>query len=136
MTAAALADLMDVASTFSAASALGFMAQPLLQQGQGQGLFTGAAAAHRIEQGQRLPQGRVALRHLGNTRMARKLSTKKGREIYAKRKTIPESVFGQIKEGRGLRRFLMRGLEKVYGECAILSPIFVAMGLRRAWIHP
>ena len=49
-------------------------------------------------------------------RMARKLRTKKGREIYAKRKTIPEPVFGQTKEARGLRRFLMRGLEKVNGE--------------------
>jgi hypothetical protein len=49
-------------------------------------------------------------------RMARKLRTKKGREIYAKRKTIPEPVFGQTNEARGLRRFLMRGLEKVNGE--------------------
>ena len=47
---------------------------------------------------------------------ARKLRTKKGREVYAKGKTIPEPVFGQTKEVRGLRRFLMRGLEKVNGE--------------------
>jgi hypothetical protein len=46
-------------------------------------------------------------------RMARQLPTKKGPEIDAKRKTIPEPVFGQTKEGRGLRRFLMRRLEKV-----------------------
>ena len=49
-------------------------------------------------------------------RMARKLRKKEGREIYAKRKTIVEPVFGQTKEGRGLRRFLLRGLEKVDGE--------------------
>jgi transposase len=49
-------------------------------------------------------------------RMARKLREKKGKEIYAKRKTIVEPVFGQTKEGRGLRRFLLRGLEKVNGE--------------------
>ena len=48
--------------------------------------------------------------------MARKLRKKEGEEIYAKRKTIVEPVFGQIKEGRGLRRFLLRGLEKVNGE--------------------
>ena len=53
--------------------------------------------------------------------MARKLRTKKGREIYAKRKTIPEPVFGQTKEGRGLRRFLMPGLEKVNGEWTLWS---------------
>jgi Transposase and inactivated derivatives len=49
-------------------------------------------------------------------RMARKLRRKKGMKIYARRKTIVEPVFGQAKEGRGLRRFLLRGLEKVNGE--------------------
>jgi IS5 family transposase len=49
-------------------------------------------------------------------RMARKLRKKAGREIYARRKTIVEPVFGQTKESRGLRRFLLRGLEKVNGE--------------------
>ncbi len=49
-------------------------------------------------------------------RMARKLRKKAGREIYAKRKTIVEPVFGQTKEARGLRRFLLRGLEMVNGE--------------------
>jgi transposase len=48
--------------------------------------------------------------------MARKLRKKEGKEIYARRKTIVEPVFGQAKEGRGLRRFLLRGLEKVNDE--------------------
>jgi len=52
-------------------------------------------------------------------RMARKLRKKKGKEIYARRKTIVEPVFGQTKEARGLRRFLLRGLEKVNGEWTI-----------------
>ncbi|MFN9660674.1 MAG: transposase [Cyanobacteriota bacterium] len=39
--------------------------------------------------------------------MARKLRKKAGREIYAKRKTTVEPVFGQTKEARGLRRFLL-----------------------------
>ena len=50
------------------------------------------------------------------TRMARKLRSKKGSKIYAQRKAIVEPVNGQIKEARGLRRFLLRGLEKVDGE--------------------
>ena len=54
-------------------------------------------------------------------KMARKLRKKKGREIYAKRKTIVEPVFGQMKECRGLRRFLLRSLEKVNGEWALWS---------------
>jgi transposase len=52
-------------------------------------------------------------------KMARKLRKKEGREIYAKRKTIVEPVFGQTKEARGLRRFLLRGLEKVNSEWTI-----------------
>lgn len=47
--------------------------------------------------------------------MARTLRTKKGREIYAKGKMIPESVFNQTKGPQGLRRFQVRGLEKVNG---------------------
>ena len=54
-------------------------------------------------------------------KMARKLRNKKGREVYARRKTIVEPVFGQTKECRGLRRFLLRGLDKVYGEWALWS---------------
>jgi transposase len=54
-------------------------------------------------------------------KMHRKLRNKKGREIYARRKTIVEPVFGQSKECRGLRRFLLRGLEKVNGEWALWS---------------
>jgi IS5 family transposase len=52
--------------------------------------------------------------------MKRKLQTKLGRAIYATRKTIVEPVFGQIKEARGFRRFLLRGLAKVQGEWALV----------------
>ena len=47
-----------------------------------------------------------------NLRLCR-LRTKKGRETYAKRKGIVEPVLGHMKFGRGLRQFLLRGLEKV-----------------------
>jgi hypothetical protein len=53
--------------------------------------------------------------------MARKLRSKKGSRIYAQRKVIVEPVNGQIKEGRGLRRFLLRGLEKVDGEWHLIA---------------
>jgi transposase len=49
-------------------------------------------------------------------RMRAKLSTESGRALYAQRKTIVEPVFGQIKEARGFRRFLLRGLAQVRGE--------------------
>jgi transposase len=54
-------------------------------------------------------------------RMVRKLATKAGRAVYAARKKIVEPVFGQIKEARGFRRFLLRGLKKVRGEWALLA---------------
>jgi transposase len=53
-------------------------------------------------------------------RMRRKLQTQKGAVIYAMRKTVVEPVFGQIKEARGFRRFLLRGLKKVQGEWALV----------------
>jgi len=53
-------------------------------------------------------------------RMRRLLRTKKGKSSYAKRKTTVEPVFGQIKETRGLRRFLLRGLKKVTSEWQII----------------
>jgi hypothetical protein len=48
--------------------------------------------------------------------MRAKLATEPGRAVYARRKTIVEPVFGQIKEARGFRRFLLRGLIKIRGE--------------------
>lgn len=49
-------------------------------------------------------------------RMRRKLRTKEGKRIYSKRKESVEAVFGQIKEVRGIRSFLLRGIEKVKAE--------------------
>jgi hypothetical protein len=53
--------------------------------------------------------------------MARKLRSKKGSAIYAQRKAIVEPVNGQIKKGRRLRQFLLRGLEKVDGEWHLIA---------------
>jgi transposase len=53
-------------------------------------------------------------------RMRRKLQTKRGAAIYAARKSIVEPVFGQIKQGRGFRQFLLRGVEKVRSEWALV----------------
>lgn len=53
-------------------------------------------------------------------RMRRKLQTKVGAAIYSKRKAVVEPVFGQIKQARGFRQFLLRGLEKVQAEWAMI----------------
>ena len=52
--------------------------------------------------------------------MRRTLRTKRGRARYAQRKAIVEPVFGQIKQGRGFRQFLLRGLRQVRGEWALI----------------
>ena len=49
-------------------------------------------------------------------RMAAKVRTPAGKALYARRKVIVEPVFGQIKEARGFRRFLLRGLDNIRGE--------------------
>jgi hypothetical protein len=46
-------------------------------------------------------------------RMKRKLMTRVGQTIYARRKSIVEPVFGQIKQAQGFRRFLLRGVQRV-----------------------
>jgi transposase len=53
-------------------------------------------------------------------RMKRKLQTKVGKAVYAARKCVVEPVFGQIKQARGFRQFLLRGKEKVQGEWALV----------------
>ena len=52
--------------------------------------------------------------------MARKLPTLSGALIYAKRQWVVEPVFGQIKQARGLRQLLLRGLWKTQAEWALI----------------
>ena len=53
-------------------------------------------------------------------RMTRKVQTQRGAAIYAARKMIVEPVIGQIKQARGFRQFLLRGLAKVQGEWSLV----------------
>jgi hypothetical protein len=45
--------------------------------------------------------------------MRERLRSEEGYTLSVRRMTEPESVFGQIKNNRGFRRFLLRGLQKV-----------------------
>ena len=66
------------------------------------------------------PRGRIPSHLSTRDRMRRKLQTKRGRQRYALRMQTVEPVFGQIKQGRGFRQFLLRGLEKVSGEWSLI----------------
>jgi transposase len=63
-------------------------------------------------------------------RMAAKVRTPEGRALYARRKVIVEPVFGQIKEARGFRRFLLRGLDNIRGEWRLVC---VTHNLLKIW---
>ena len=66
------------------------------------------------------PRGRIPKRLSARDRMRRKLRTKRGRQRYALRMETVEPVFGQIKQGRGFRQFLLRSLEKVNREWMLI----------------
>ena len=66
------------------------------------------------------PRGRPPAGLSVADRMRRTLRTKRGRRLYARRKAIVEPVFGQIKQGRGFRQFLLRGLRQVRGGWALI----------------
>jgi len=66
------------------------------------------------------PRGRPPAGLTRAQKMRRKLLTKAGRKIYGQRKAIVEPVFGQIKQARGIRQFLLRGLEKARGEWGLI----------------
>jgi len=80
-------------------------------------------ATGRLPHGQPLPpkRGPMPKDADAKARMARKLRSKAGSRIYSQRKAIVEPVNGQIKEARGLRRVLLRGLEKVEAEWHLIA---------------
>jgi hypothetical protein len=65
------------------------------------------------------PAGRVRGGPLTQA-MATKLKRGGHRSRYRLRKQVVEPVFGQIKQARGFRQFLLRGLEKVANEWALV----------------
>lgn len=61
-------------------------------------------------------------------RMAQKLATEQGRQVYAQRKHLVEAVNGWIKHVLGFRQFSLRGLNAVQGEWDLVC---LALNLRR-----
>jgi transposase len=77
------------------------------------------------------PRGRIPQGLSAKQRMARKLRTKKGREMYAKRKGMIEPIFGQLKQVLGLRQFSMRGLALMRGEWRLMATVHNLLKLWR-----
>jgi hypothetical protein len=78
------------------------------------------------------PRGRIPNDLPAKERMARKLRTKKGREMYAKRKGMIEPIFGQLKQVLGFRQFSLRGLASMRGEWRLLCAVH---NLLKLWRH-
>lgn len=91
-------------------------------------------ATGKLKHGEQLPpvRGRPPKNLDAKGRMQRKLRTKKGRAVYARRKAIVEPVFGQIKAARGFLRFLLRGIGKVRDEWALICATHNLLKLHRA----
>jgi transposase len=85
--------------------------------------------ARELNTGQRCPRMR-----LGKTqrRMRQKLRGPTGQAVYRRRKALVEPVWGTLKEQRGMRRFRLRGLEKVNIEFTLAA---VSFNLTRLLAH-
>lgn len=67
------------------------------------------------------PRRRIPAAATAKQRMARKLTTKKGQQVYARRKAIVEPVFGQMSTLQNAKHLLLRGLEQARGEWLLLA---------------
>ncbi len=78
------------------------------------------------------PRGPIPKDATPKQRMARKLRTKTGRAVYARRKVIPEPVFGQMKTLQGAGQLLLRGHDAARGEWMLHA---TAHNLRKLAAH-
>jgi transposase len=78
------------------------------------------------------PRGRIPGSATPREKMERKLLTKRGKKIYKLRGKTVEPVFGQVKDGRRLDRFLLRGEEKVSMEWSLICSTH---NLLKLWKH-
>ena len=79
------------------------------------------------------PRGRIPAQLPAAERMQRKLRTKAGHAVYARRKVIVEPVNGQIKQARGFRQFLRRGVDRVSQEWSLICTAHNLLKLRATW---
>ena len=66
--------------------------------------------------------------------MRRKLSTDRGRELYAQRKISVEPVYGQIKYNRRVDRFMRRGRTAALSEWRLVAATHNLLKLHSHWI--
>ena len=95
-------------------------------------------ATGRQKHGQKAPaapRGRIPKGLTPKALMARKLSTKKGRAAYARRKAVVEPAFGQMKVAQEAGQFRLRGLDNAQGEWTLHAFCHNARKLRKSGFH-
>jgi transposase len=75
----------------------------------------------RVTESSPCPRGRPPFAERFTQFMRRRVRSRRGRAEYRWRKVSVEPVFGQMKQGRGLRQFLLRGKAKVGAEWKLWS---------------
>jgi transposase len=88
---------------------------------RGTEFFIATGRARRDEPTPVAPRGRIPTNATDKQRMARKLTTTKGRAVYARRKAIVEPVFGQMSTLQHAKQLLLRGLDGARGEWLLLA---------------
>ncbi|NMR21582.1 IS1182 family transposase [Cellulomonas fimi] len=92
-----------------------------LTQATGTEFFIATGRQRRGEPAPIAPRGPIPQGATAKQRMARKLATKNGRAVYARRKVIVEPVFGQMSILQNAKQLLLRGLEGAHGEWLLLA---------------
>ncbi len=108
----------------------GYCSEANLEALQGRGVRAYVATG-RQRHGQAAATGRG--RQQGPRRRAMRTRLRRGgfKSRYRLRKQIVEPVFGQIKQARGFRQFLLRGLAKVEHEWALVCTAHNLLKLAR-----
>jgi len=96
----------------------GYFSEPAIAELEKMGLDPHIAAGRQKHAATPLPPETTepATTATAKEKMQHKLRSAAGKALYAARKHIIEPVFGQIKGVRNIRKFLLRGLEKVSAE--------------------
>jgi len=113
----------------------GYWSEANVERLEAQGIDTYVARG-RMKHGEPAlppPRGRIPAKLSVAERMQRKLRTKAGHAVYARRKAIVEPVNGQIKQARGFRQFLRRGVERVGQEWSLICTAHNLLKLRATW---
>jgi transposase len=83
-----------------------------------------AVGRRRVSQGTRVAAMRTKLARAGR------------RSRYRLRKSVVEPVFGQIKQARGFRQFMLRGIQKAQGEWSLICTVHNLLKLAKAIKKP